>query len=156
MRNLAAALNEKLIVKAADQSITNSALLANDNDFLFPVTAGEAYWYDLMLVVAAGSSTIDFKCGMIHPGGSNLFCGTGLDPAVGAGTIGSFIASAYAAAASGSFLSFGVASAATGVRVWGCYRCTTTGTMRFAWCQNTATASPLTLYGGSVMRVREV
>ena len=51
------------IVKAADEIVNNSAVLQNDNDFSFPVKAGDIWFVEMRLLVEQANGTPSIKVG---------------------------------------------------------------------------------------------
>lgn len=157
IRLLAAALDTQNLRKAADETVNNSTALQNDDHFLFAAEAGKTYVGEFFLIFTTVNSAIDCKIGFSFPAGTMSYGLTAMDPAVAAGVIGSGNYGAFSAAVSGvSAIAGGVASAETIVRVSFTYACTTDGTVRLMWAQNTLTASNLTMKAGSHMKVQVV
>ena len=148
LRDNLLALSDRIIPvrKTADQNIISSTTLTNDTHLLFTAVAGQAYVGEVICFFTTSSSAIDAKVGFSFPAGTMSFGANAMDPAVGAGVIGSGIWGAFSSATSGtSALGGGVASADTLVRVPFTFLCTTGGTVQFMWAQNTSTATNLTL-----------
>lgn len=155
IRNLANKIDTLIKRKSVDEVRISTTVLAADNELTFPAAAGKVYEGELFLVFATVNSAIDARVGFTFPAGVMSFGATAMDPAVASGVIGSGSWAAFSAAVSGvSYCPAGIAAGETIVRVSFTYACTTAGTVRLVWCQNTSTASNLTLKTGSKMKVQ--
>ena len=147
----------QIVRKSADENVISSTTLQNDDHLLFTAVAGQTYSGEVVCFFTTSSSAIDAKVGFSFPAGTMSFGANAMDPAVGAGVIGSGIWGAFSSATSGtSALGVGVASADTIVRVPFTFLCTTGGTVNFQWAQNTSTATNMTLKAGSSIQAIRV
>lgn len=153
------ALSDRIqeVRKSADEPVTSSTVLQNDDQLLFTAAAGQTYKGDVFCVFNTASSAIDAKVGFSFPTGTMTFGAIGMDPAVGAGVIGSGTWGAFASATSASSaIGVGVASADTIVAVPFTFLCSVGGTVNFMWAQNTSSGTALTLKAGSSIEAKRV
>jgi len=130
-----------LITKAADQTVNNSAVLQNDNEFEFDTSAGKTYFVILALY-GISPAAADIKFQFVDSGGnagmtSGISNNTGFQGAVGIATpiVINTIAS------SEMFFVFGL------------LQCAVSDTVHVQWAQNAATVGNTILYTGSKMLV---
>lgn len=150
---LALADRHQVIRKSADESVTSSTTLQNDDHLLFTVVAGQSYVFELWLVLFSTSAVPDVKVGFTFPAGTMAFGAFGGD-----GTAQGF---ANSAATSGTtVVALGVAVStspnATNGRVSGSFLCTTGGTVQMQWAQNVSDAVGMTVKAGSTLTVMRV
>jgi hypothetical protein len=143
-------------IKSANESVTSSTTLQNDDHLSASIGATGTYTFDVFLLVNSGDSAADLKVGFSFPTGTCHFGGTGGH--IGAYTTGTSGVGEYFAIASAtsgtSFLGYGVSSTAvTWVRLTGTFIATATGTLRVMWAQVASSATATTLLAGSWMRV---
>lgn len=152
------ALPSGFVRKIADESVTSSTVMQNDDVLAFSVTAGKNYYFDMVVVANSTSSAIDMKVGFTFPAGKMSYGVMGMDPAVASGVVGAgaWSASDDTVTSGGNIISVGVGAATpplgTTVRITGQFQCTTSGTVQFQWAQNTSTASALTVKSGSFLK----
>ena len=134
------------VVKAANETVTNSATVQSDNHLLFSATANAKYLVELVLFVEQDANAVgaDFKMGFSLPAGAS-WSGGAPNPDLTVGTTstgdGNW-AAVYGGAA--STLSYGL-NGNTGVDTVLFLKAIveiagTAGTVTFQWAQNTATA----------------
>lgn len=71
-------VQQAVIVKTADESVTSSTTMQNDNELLVPVAANTRYWVECFLIYSAHPN-FDCKTGYSGPSGSTFdWCGDGL------------------------------------------------------------------------------
>lgn len=150
---------EVFAIKSANESVTSSTTLQDDDHLTVSISATGTYTFDLTLFVAAGDSAADIKAGFTFPTGTCHFVGTG--PHTGAITSGTSGVGEYFAitsATSGtSFLGYGISSGATiGIRLRGVLIATATGTLKLQWAQVTSSGTATTVLAGSHMTVNRV
>lgn len=157
--NRVVAVEDKgFVYKSADESVTNSTTLQNDNHLLFTASAGKKYYFEIQLVTTCPSSGIDMKVGLTFPAGSLSYTVTGMDPAVGSGYIGSGTWAGYDSTTVSASNSVAVGIPATTtpnsgfVKIVGVFICTTGGTVQLQWTQNTLSASALVVKTGSFLK----
>lgn len=141
--------------KAADQSLTSTTGMINDNDLFLTLAASGTYFFDAYIVysqnVANGSG--DIKSQWTVPSGASLFV------------------TSFGLASASSLTTYDVtAQPAQQVRVWGVNLATamsaqprgyvqtngTGGTLQFQWAQNTSSTTPLYVKAGSWLRAWRV
>lgn len=135
------------VIKAADETVTNSATLQLDNHLLFTATANAKYLVEVVLIVTQTANAVgaDFKVGFSVPAGAS-WSGGGPSPdlTVGASASGDGNWTALLGAAGASF-AYGLDGNAGNdtvifvkvlVEIAG-----TAGTVTLQWAQNTATAA---------------
>jgi len=155
-------IDKTVVVKSADETVTNSSTVQSDNHLLFTAAANAKYLVDFGLLVtqSANSTSADFKFGFSLPA-SAVWSGAGglPDPAVGttAAGDGNWTALYGASAATrlcgldgnaGNFtgLDFTVLVETAG----------TSGTVTLQWAQGAATAVDTTVKAKSWMRAERV
>ncbi len=65
----AAAVTTALVIKAADEAVTSSTVLQDDNELTFAIGANET-WYFRAVLHARGATTGDIKVGVTAPAGA--------------------------------------------------------------------------------------
>lgn len=139
--------------KAADESVTSSTTLQNDDELSFAVVAGEDYVFALWLGLFSTSATPDVKVGFTFPAGTMSFGVQGGDPTTS-------VAANSGATSGTTALAVGVAVSAAPVaqnaRVNGSFECSTTGTVRLQWAQNVSDGTAMTLREGSTLIAHKV
>ena len=139
------------IVKAADESVSASTVVQNDDELFFTTISGASYEIELTLIYAspAGGGTPDFKFDLGEDATARgAFFVIGFDTADASNT-GVFAANQTSTSGGGT---------ATAKRVLSC-RGTyqgAGGTFRLRWAQNTSNPNAVTLYAGSVLRYRRI
>lgn len=148
--------------KTADESVTSSTTLQNDDHLLYTIDATGTYLFDAWLFAnSAADNAGDIKYGFSFPTGTVIFGGVGLVDTVTTGSSGSDQAIAFTTPTSGSSaISYATSNLSAGfatmVYVHGILIATATGTLRLVWAQNSSNASATTLKSGSHMLVRQV
>lgn len=152
------ALPSGFVRKIADESVTSSVTLQNDDVLAFSVTAGKNYYFEIVLLTTCGSSAIDMKVAFTFPAGKIAYAVMGMDPAVASGFIGSgtWIGSDDSVTSGGNVIAVGIPASTTPsagfVKITGQFTCTTSGTVQLQWCQNTSTATALVVKSGSFLK----
>lgn len=137
----------QIVLKAADETVTNSATVQSDDHLLFTAAANAKYLVEFKLFVSQNANAVgaDFKFGFSLPASASWSGGDGLpDLTVGATAAGdgnwtALLSASAAARACGvdgnagniTGLSFSVLIVTAG----------TAGTVTLQWAQNTATAA---------------
>lgn len=138
--------------KAADETVTSSTALQNDNHLSASIPANGTYAFRLVLFGTCASATPDLKMAFTSPAGTLLW-GT-LAPDVASNVTGA--TSTYRTqTGSGNTLSVGAGTDFM-VVVEGTFVATATGTLQFQWAQDVSNASGVTLKLGSTMRVERI
>lgn len=147
---------EQFVHKTADETVTNSAALQNDDHLVVTLTAG-TYTYEVVAHVRASGSGQDIKFTMDFGGTNSLhvYGATTLDEAVvGTSNVGVTFRSVLTDAAE---LVGGLGTAEVMIIVKGMLVATATSTLRFRWAQNTAgAATDTTVRAGSYMITKKV
>jgi len=139
-------IDKTVVLKAADETVTNSATVQSDNHLLFTASANAKYLVDIALFVSQDANAVgaDFKFGFSMPASASWSGGDGLPDltvgttAAGDGNWTALLAASAATRACGldgnsgniTGLSFTVLIVTAG----------TAGTVTLQWAQNTATA----------------
>ncbi|MGW0575109.1 hypothetical protein ACWD25_03885 [Streptomyces sp. NPDC002920] len=149
------------IAKTADETVTSSTTLQDDNHIVLPVVANAVYTYTLDLYLTEATDYIgDFKMSFTCPTGA-LFDmhGAGAhttDLGSGTNANGEWIAK-LATSSAGATLAFGVGNVLLGVRIYGrLVMSSTAGNFQLQWAQNGSDASGTTLKAGSIMTMTRV
>lgn len=145
-------------IKTADESVTSSTTLQNDDHLFYTIGAAGTYLIDAWLIgTSAANAAGDIQVGFSFPTGTLAFSGIGPDPALASGTLGQTNWAGIASATSGtSAFGWGLSTSALGLVIRGSFIATGTGTLRLMWAQLSSSASASTLKAGSYMRVQQV
>lgn len=147
---LALADRIQVVDKTADESRTSTTTLADDAHLFFAVVAGATYVFQVVMFTNSGTQLADVKAGLTFPAGTMTFGLAGMD--VGATTpTGSMNNLAIASATSGTSVVTFAAGGVTMATINGRYACTTGGTVKLQWAQNTSSASAVTMTTGSFL-----
>lgn len=145
--------------KAADESVTSSATVQDDDHLAVTMQASCTYTLDYWLVSISASDTPDFKMGWTLPSGATMdFGAIGLFTTVAASTAGSVETQAVLAATTPTAtISYGAVNGNTIVIGRGrVITSTTPGTLQLQWAQATSNATATTLKKGSWIKIRRV
>jgi hypothetical protein len=149
------------IAKTADETVTSSATLQNDDHLVLPVVANAVYTFALDLYTSEGTDFVgDFKMSFTCPAGATFdMHGSGAhttDLTTGTSSNGEWIGK-LATASAAATLAFGVGTGLTAVRVYGrLVMSSTAGNFQLQWAQNASDASGTTLKAGSYMTMSRV
>jgi hypothetical protein len=139
-------IDKTVVLKSADETVTNSATVQSDDHLLFTASANAKYLVEFQLFVSQNANAVgaDFKFGFSLPASASWSGGDGL-PDLTVGTTaagdGNWTALSAASAATRACGLDGNSGNITGlsftvlVSIAG-----TAGTVTFQWAQNTATA----------------
>lgn len=144
------------VVKTANQTVNNSAVLVDDSELFIPVAALTTYVFTAMVLFTSGT-TPDIKYGFTFPALATCQWGS-VRLVSSASPTGDADFGSYSSATSGTSV---VAAAGTGgdqiATVMGTLVVgATSGTLRLQWAQNTATASNTVVYLGSYLTANRV
>lgn len=154
VRQILAAIDQLVVRKAADQTVTNSIVLVDDLHFQFAAAAGKSYVGELHLVCESATALADLRATFTFPAGRFDWSAVGIDPAV-AGDLGAaYVPSESNYASGGTPLLFAVSANGNSVHIWFAFKCTTAGPVKFRWAQSVANASGVTIKEGSWMKVQ--
>lgn len=146
------------VAKTADQSVTSSAVLANDSELFYSIGGAGTYVFDLHLYgVSAANAAGDIQFSISFPAGTCYWGDHVLDPALPSSVIASLAAVGFSPATSGtSVVSAGLSTTITSAWLHGLLIATAAGTLRLMWSQQASNANASTLKAGSHMSVRQV
>lgn len=132
--------NQLTVIKAAPETVTNSAALQNDNELLFPIGANESWAFRFVVQANAGTQP-DIQFAVTAPTGAT--CTVGVLDAEGAVAVGNLGCGVTSGLVTGN----GTADVyeITGSVTNG----TTPGNVTLQWAQNAANATATTVYAGS-------
>lgn len=137
--------NSGYVRKSADESVTSSATLQNDDELLLAIAANETRIFDLH-VAYVGGTTGDFRFGFTFPSGCNLYLSaTSYDTTT---TQQSSVSSGASGTASALGATTAVLFHARGVVMNGA----TAGNFQFQWAQSVSNGTATTVKAGSTLR----
>ena len=144
--------------KTADESVTSSAVLQNDDHLLYTISAAGTYVFDVILVgTSAANAAGDIAVGFTFPTGTLHLIGQGPDIGLASGNVQTGQWGAGLSIASGAtFNGYGLSTNNVGIWLHGILIATATGTLQLQWAQNTSNASASTVKSGSHMVVKQV
>lgn len=143
--------------KPANQTITSTTTLTNDNDLFVAVQSGATYQFEVSLgVMGAGSATVgDINLRWTFPGGTLTTHAVGLTSAVayGVSTTGSVNSVRFRDTTSPSTtIPFGTPSTNFAVvTINMIYACTADGTLQLQWAQRVSSGTATAVGAGSYM-----
>lgn len=142
----------RFVRKTADESVTSSTTLQNDNELALSIDATGTYVFDLFVIAqSAANSAGDIKIGFTNPTGTLYFVGFGPhNAAASSSENGEWIAN-FDPTPYGTTTSPGV-----GIYMHGLLIATATGTLQMRWAQNSSNANATTIKAGSHMRMAQV
>lgn len=146
---------EAQAIKTADENVTASATLQDDDDLAgFALTAGEWYAVEMFLRVGSASATPDFKFQLTfsQTPQDRMFHVWTVDESAAGGGDGNDLSSAGSPAWS---LPAGVERT---FHIRGAFQAnaSTGGTLKMQWAQNTSNATATTVKAGSWMKIRQM
>lgn len=155
--------NVAKVRKSANESVTSSTTLQNDDHLLFTVTAGATYLFSAVLYVDSPTSGAngDIAVGFSFPSGTFNFTGTGpnnADLTAGSSSNGEFIARMGALTGT-TTIPFAVSQTngvVIGVQIAGDFVATANGTVRMMWAQNSSSSAATRVLAGSWIRAERV
>ena len=133
--------------KTADEGVTSSTTLQNDNNLVINVGANEVWEFETYLMVTAGSATPDFKMAFTVPSGATLRWSASFYTSAGSAYSGVITASASAI----GFPTTGTVTETVlvkGIVANGA----TAGTLQFQFAQNTSNNQAITVKQNSYMK----
>lgn len=141
------------VVKTADETVNNSAVLQDDDHLFFPVEANESWYVEVTALMTAVSATADYLIGWSGPAGATATWShdsgansAWVNVAVGGtpNTMKTLSDTVTVGALAGTF----------GTRFSGVFNSSATaGTIKFRWAQNTQTAENSKILLGSNLRL---
>jgi len=143
--------------KTADESVTSSATLQNDDHLLYAIPATGTYVFEIhLLALSAANAAGDLQVGFTFPTGTFYLNGYGPDVSLASGSVSTGAWGAAPITSGVAALSFGLSTTSNGIYLHGLFIATATGTVQFQWSQSGSNASASTLKTGSHMLVRQV
>jgi len=150
----------RYVEKGANQSVTNSATMVDDNELFLAVDANATYMVKCLVIgSSAANAAGDLKLTFGFPAGAVVMA-TVQGPnnvalAAGSSADGEFVA--RNALSDASFLPVGVSTSAVGIIIVGrAITAATAGNLRLRWAQNAANASATTVNARSYLTVTRV
>lgn len=141
--------------KTADESVTSSTTLQNDNHLFLTIPAAGTYEIEARLrISSAASSAGDFGVGATFPTGTMIMSVDGLDTSIGAVSNG-VITRRSEAITSGvdPGLDIGCSSVPTLANVTFFFIATASGTFQLQWAQSASNANATTVLTNSYLRM---
>lgn len=145
------------VVKSADESVTSSTTLQNDNDLLWTIPQAGTYVAEVTLfVTSAANAAGDINVGWSFPTGTLHFGIQGNDVTLASSVSGTWSAGSILSATSGTSVhGLGASTSVVLIRVHAILIATASGTLQFMWCQNSSNANATTVKAGSHMLIRQ-
>lgn len=145
--------NVLFAVKTANESVTSSTTLQNDDHLVLALAASSTYIIDGLLIID-GASTGDFQMDFTKPSGStnNIYIDS---LAIGASGLGDKGAYLWEDSGTPNFGTITTGSHSY-VRFTGLSQVTTAGNLQLRWAQATSTATATRVLTGSWMSARRV
>lgn len=142
------------VVKAANQAVTSSTTLVNDNELFLSVAASAVYQLDGWIPYDGAFSAGDFKTDWSVPTGATMLWSPN-GPSTGGSAL--YTSNTVAAGTTVSIGTYGTGGAYTSASVRGrLVTSTTAGTLQFKWAQNSSNATATTVYAGAWIRLLRV
>lgn len=133
-------------VKTSDQSVTNSAVLADATGLSFSVTSGVYYSFVFNLLVESVTAR-GVKVAITTPSAGLRWAPGNSNAVIGASASGTAVNVIPTASASGTYA----------VQILGYFNCSSSGTLQLQFAQiSAAAATSATIYKGSTLRYRTV
>jgi hypothetical protein len=143
--------------KTADESVTSSAVLQNDDHLLYTISAAGTYVLDLfLLATSVANAAGDINVAFTFPTGTFYLLTDGLQDTLASGNTGTVIKAGGAITSGTAFAGFGLSTNTTAIKLNGLFIATATGTAQFQWAQQTSNANASKVLTGSYMTVRQV
>lgn len=136
--------------KAANESVTKSIALQDDNDLNFQLAAGKTYTVDGVLFVSAGKNVPDLRIAFSAPNGSNMAIGYLTDAVLQNG--GGVLTQSNAASRRIQV----PANTSIPIIVKGTIVAGASGDLQLKWAQFTSNANPVTITKGSYIAIQEI
>lgn len=146
------------IRKIANESVTNSITVQDDDELMGAVTSGSTYLFDCWVILSDNTAGADF---LANFGGTSTgtIAWSGIGPhnsmTTGSQADGEWIARTSTANTI-PFACSQTAGTFVGVRMQGSYACSGSGTFGLRWAQQTASATATTVRAGSWIRIERI
>lgn len=147
------ALQPTTIVKAADEAVTSSTTLQNDNHLAFTLAASATYVFDGAIYYDGVFNAGNLKAGWTLPAAATILWSLNAPATGGAAALDS------SGVTSGTIAvgTYGTGGAKTTASIKGTVITTTNGgTLQFQWAQNASNATATTIYAKSWINLRRV
>lgn len=143
--------------KTADESVTSSAVLQNDDQLLYAIPAAGTYVIDLWLqVTSAANAAGDIGIAFTYPTGTITTFVFGADTTLASAHASSSVEVRSDAFTSGTlFATFGASTAGTSIYVHAVLVATASGTLQLQWAQQASNVNATTVKAGSHMSVTQ-
>lgn len=143
--------------KTADESVTSSTTLQNDDHLLYTIGAAGTYVFDVHLFAeSAANAAGDIIVGFTFPTGTMHFSGNGAHNSLASGSTGDGEWIARLSATSGTTnIPYGLSTTPTWIHIHGILIATATGTLQFQWAQLASNANASTVKSGSHLVVKQ-
>jgi hypothetical protein len=143
--------------KTADESVTSSAVLQNDDHLSYSIGATGTYAVDVYLIgTSAANAAGDLNVAFTFPTGTFYLTSSGLDASLASGSSGTVQTLGGSITSGTAFASYGLSTTQTSIILHGTFVATATGTLQLQWCQAVSNANASTLKAGSSMLVKQV
>lgn len=144
--------------KTANESVTSSITLQNDDHLALAIPATGTYEFDVKLfATSAANAAGDLLVGFTFPTGTMSVGGLGPDVGLASGGVQTGNWGAVSAYTSGTtFTSYGLSTFDLFIWIHGLLVATATGTLQFQWAQAVSNANASTIKAGSHMTMRQV
>lgn len=148
----------RFVRKTADETVTSSTTLQNDDHLVLSVEKGYTYHFRAWLLVDGGTAG-DLKTAFTYPTGSTLyFAGHGPTTSMVSGSGGDVgFNGRHNATSRSTTLSYGTSGSRPGIQVEGLLIVgSTAGNLQLQWAQNTSDGTGTTLKSGSFLKMEKV
>lgn len=139
--------------KTADESVTSSATLQNDNELAIAIPAAGTYEIDVHLfVTSAANAAGDLRVGATFPAGTMTMAADGLDNSLASGAAGTM--TRFAAAITSGVdpgVALGASTTMTYAHIKFLFVATASGTFQFQWAQGASNANATTVKANSFL-----
>lgn len=145
------------VLKTADESVTSSTTLQNDNHLAATISATGTYVFDCWIFAdSAANAAGDIAVGFSFPTGTLHFTGNGPHNSVASGSQvdGEWIVRLSATSGTTN-IPFGLSTTTMAMQVHGILIATATGTLQMMWAQLASNASASTIRSGSHLIVKQ-
>ena len=151
-------LSVDFILKNADESVTSSTVLQNDDALLATIGATGTYAFDLYLFASSAANAAgDLSVGFTFPTGTMYFGASGpsVNLASGSQDVAEWI-QRLSAVSGTTTVNFGLSTTITRSHIHGLFIATATGTLQTQWAQFASNANASTVKAGSHLILRRV
>lgn len=150
-------VTELFVVKSADETVTSSTTLQNDDHLFLTPLINTTYDLELCIFTFVGGSIIDVSAAFTFPAGATLSMGAfSPDNTLGAGATvgpGQWINSVGDTSSPSAAFVFGSGSNVTSMIKGTLLMGATAGVLHFQWAQAASSAAPLSVLAGSYLRL---